>query len=46
MDGEEQFRELFQRIAELYQLSPEIAAELLQRILHILANHSGETDAS
>lgn len=37
MDGEEQFRELFQKIVELYQLSPVVAAELLQRILTILA---------
>lgn len=46
MDGEDQFRELFQRIVELYQLSPEIAAELLQRILAILAGESDEDPVS
>lgn len=44
MDGEDQFRELFQRIVELYQLSPETAAELLQRILKILSE-GGEKEA-
>ena len=37
MDGEDRFKELFRRIVELYQLSPETAEELLQRILRILA---------
>lgn len=44
MDGEDQFRELFQRIVELYQLSPETAAELLQRILKILSE-GGEKES-
>ena len=33
---EEQFRELFQRFIEQYELSPDIAKELLQKILNIL----------
>ena len=40
MDDEDRFRVLFQRIVEMYQLSPEIAAELLQRILRILEERS------
>lgn len=42
VDGEEQFRELFQKVVELYQLSPEVAAELLQRILAILVEGEDE----
>ena len=30
------FRDLFRQIANLYELAPDIAAELLQRILNIL----------
>ena len=33
---EEQFRELFHRFIEQYELSPDIAEELLQKILNIL----------
>ena len=33
---EEQFRELFRRFIEQYELSPDIAEELLQKILNIL----------
>lgn len=40
MDEEDRFRVLFQRIVEMYQLPPEIAAELLQRILRILEERS------
>lgn len=37
MDEADRFKMLFQKIVEMYQLSPEIASELLQRILRILA---------
>ena len=32
------FKELFQRIVDRYELAPDVAAELLQRILAILKN--------
>ena len=34
---EKEFRELFQRIADQYELAPDVAEELLQRILKILS---------
>lgn len=40
MTEENEFKILFQRIVEQYQISSDTAAELLQRILRILAeNH-------
>jgi hypothetical protein len=36
------FKELFQRIVDRYELAPDVAAELLQRILAILKNTEGE----
>ena len=36
------FKELFQRIMERYELSPDVAAELLQRVLIILKNSENE----
>ena len=35
---DKEFRELFQRIIDQYELEPDIAEELLQRILNILLN--------
>lgn len=35
---EEKFKELFQMIVDRYELAPDVAAELLQRILAILRN--------
>lgn len=46
MVEEEEFKKLFQRIVEAYQIMPETAAELLQRILAILANDQEETDTA
>ena len=43
---EEKFKKLFQRIVDMYELSPDTAAELLQRILVILSNKSSESDSS
>ena len=37
------FRELFKRIVERYELAPDVAAELLQRILAILKNTEDES---
>ena len=37
------FKELFQRIVDRYELAPDVAAELLQRILAILKNTEDET---
>lgn len=37
-----EFRELFQRLVERYELAPEIAEALLQRILRILAHWDQE----
>lgn len=42
MDEADQFRMLFQKIAEMYELSPEVAAELLQKILDILSGRKKE----
>ena len=42
---EEKFKKLFQRIIDMYQISPETAAELLQRILVILSNKPNESDS-
>lgn len=42
MDETDQFRMLFQKIAEMYELSPEVAAELLQKILDILSGRKKE----
>ena len=36
------FKELFQRIVDRYELAPDVASELLQRILAILKNKEGE----
>ena len=36
------FKELFQRIVDRYELAPDVAAELLQRILAILKNTEDE----
>lgn len=46
MVEEEEFKKLFQRIVETYQITPETAAELLQRILTILASDQEETDTA
>ena len=37
------FKELFQRIVDRYELAPDVAAELLQRILAILKNTEDES---
>ena len=37
------FKELFQKIVDRYELAPEVAAELLQRILTILENTENES---
>ena len=36
------FKELFQRIVDRYKLAPDVAAELLKRILAILKNTEGK----
>ena len=36
------FKELFQRIVDRYELAPDVASELLQRILAILKNTEEE----
>ena len=36
------FKELFQRIVDRYELAPDVATELLQRILTILKNTEDE----
>ena len=38
MEEDTNFKELFQRIVDRYELDPDVAAELLQRILAILAD--------
>lgn len=40
MDEKAHFTELFQKIVELYQLPPDTAVELLERILDILAEYT------
>ena len=37
------FKELLQRIVDRYELAPDVAAELLQRILAILKNTEDES---
>ena len=37
------FKELIQRIVDRYELAPDVAAELLQRILAILKNTEDES---
>lgn len=44
MTEEEAFKKLFQRIVEMYQISPKTAEELLQRILRILADTQEEDE--
>ena len=44
MFEEEEFKQLFRRIVEMYQISPDTAAELLQRILSILADSQEENE--
>ena len=44
MIEEEEFKQLFHRIVEMYQISPETASELLQRILTILADNQEEEE--
>ena len=41
--GSADFKELFQRIVDRYELPPDVAAELLQRILTILKNTEDKT---
>lgn len=43
MIEEDGFKKLFNRIVEMYQIPPDTASELLQRILRILAD-TRETD--
>lgn len=43
---DELFKLLFQKIAEQYRLAPEVAAELLQKILEILNSGEGTEDSS
>lgn len=45
MENEANFKELFQKIVERYELSPDVAAELLKKILAILSNKDS-TDKS
>lgn len=42
MEEADRFRALFQKIVEMYELSPEVAAELLQKILDILSDRKNE----
>ena len=44
MFEEEEFKQLFRRIVEMYQISPDTATELLQRILTILADNQEEDE--
>lgn len=46
MNSESNFRELFQILIEQYQLSPEIAQKLLQRILQILTEGIEESSCT
>lgn len=46
MDKDTEFRELFQFMIEQYQLKPEIAQKLLQKILRILSEYTDESDDS
>jgi len=40
--NEDAFKMLFQKIVDRYQLSPEVAAQVLQRILAVLADTQKE----
>ena len=40
---DKKFKELFQRIVDRYELAPDVAAELLQRILAVLKNTGDES---
>ena len=40
---EENFKKLFQKIVNCYELAPEVARELLNRILEILNNTKDES---
>lgn len=46
MTEEEEFKKLFQKIVELYQISSDTAAELLQRILAILSESCEENETT
>ena len=39
--SEQEFRELFRRLVEIYKLKPEVAQELLRRIMEILHGENG-----
>ena len=43
---DKEFQELFQRIVNQYELEPDIAEELLQRILNILSHCDPEDEYS
>lgn len=43
MDDED-FRKLFERLVENYELEPEVADKLLQRILEILYGNKDDAD--
>lgn len=43
---EEEFRQLFLKIMNLYQISPEVATELLKKILTILKNGENQDNSS
>lgn len=42
--NEDEFKILFQKIVDFYQITPEIAEELLQRILAIIAKNQASND--
>lgn len=46
MEQEDYFRQAFAKLIEVYQLDPDTAAELLQRILHILFPDAEESENS
>lgn len=46
MEQEDYFRQAFAKLIEVYQLDPDTAAELLQRILHILFPDTEESENS
>lgn len=43
---DEYFKQLFERIVEVYQIAPDTAAELLQRILEILSRDPDNSNLS
>lgn len=43
--SDEEFRDLFQRLVEKYELDPEVADKLLQRILEILYGNKDTDDS-